>query len=51
MHMCEECAISAKTHSMYNDSYSLFERYDEDEAELFCLLASPISATNASFLY
>lgn len=34
--MYEECAITGKTHSLYDESYSFFERYDEDEVELFC---------------
>lgn len=34
MHIYEECVITGKTHCLYDECYSFFERYDE-EAELF----------------
>lgn len=36
MHTYEECAITGKTHSLCDECYFFFERYDEEEAELFC---------------
>lgn len=36
MHIYEECAITGKSRCLYDECHSFFERYDEEEAELFC---------------